>query len=413
MSHLQSPFRILPRVLLLVLALVATTSSVRAQVVPDEPDLDDFRVTVGPFRVRPSVSLTNLGVDTNVFNEADIDQPKSDFTIGVTPRADFWLPAGRTWLRGSVREDLVWYEKYANESAANGFYSAGWLAPFNRFSTYIAGDFVEARERPGFEIDARVDRRERAVSAAAELRVLSRTFPGISFQRRTIEFDEAQGFLGTPLTDLNRTNTVAGFTLEHELTPLTTLLFDVSSETDRFELVPDRDTDSTRVRGGFQFDPFALIAGSAHLGYRDFRPAAPDVPGYAGVIADVDVSYVARESTRLGLQVSRDIAYSFDAAFPYYVQTGVAASIAQRIYGDVDARAQVASYRLSYRQREGAVLQAPDRADRVTRYGAGIGYRLGSELRVGFDVDREQRTSVLDFRTYSRLRYGLSVAYGL
>jgi len=40
------------------------------------------------------------------FNEPASEAPDRDFTMTIVPSADLWLPAGRTWLYGVVREEV-------------------------------------------------------------------------------------------------------------------------------------------------------------------------------------------------------------------------------------------------------------------------------------------------------------------
>ena len=53
-----------------------------------------------------------------------------------------------------------------------------------------------------------------------------------------------------------------------------------------------------------------------------------------------------------------------------------------------------------------------DRVDRVRTYGAGLGYHIGRDLRIGFNVDQCERTSELADRAYDGLRYGAAITYG-
>ena len=45
--------------------------------------------------------------------------------------------------------------------------------------------------------------------------------------------------------------------------------------------------------------------------------------------------------------------------------------------------------------------------------GGGLGIHMGQTLRLGFNVDKERRTSVLADRQYNGLKYGSSITYGL
>ena len=132
-----------------------------------------------------------------------------------------------------------------------------------------------------------------------------------------------------------------------------------------------------------------------------------------GSTAAVDLSYVALGSSKLGLIVTRDVQYSYDINQPYYVQTGIAGSIAQQIFGPVDVVGRVGAQRLDYRNRVGAVVAVLERADHVHTYGGGIGYHIGRDIRIGFNIDHYGRTSPITFRQYNGLTYGTSVTYGL
>ena len=380
--------------------------------IPTEPNPANVRVQIGPLWLNPTLSLTNAGIDTNVFNDFEADQPKRDFTLTVSPQTDLWLRMGRTWLLGNVKEDIVWFNKYASERSANTAYALNWLVPLTRLSFVVGGNMLHTNERPGFEIDARSDRKEQGANGAFEIRALSRTLFGARGELRKIEFAENSVFVGTNLHDeLNRTVTTASLTVRHELTPLTSLTFDVGRQQERFDFSPLRDTDSTQANVGLRFDTSALITGFAQIGYRDYAPLSPDLPRYTGSIASVNLSYVALGSTKLGVIIGRDIQQSFDFNQPYYLQTGIAASIGQQIHGPLDVQGRIGNQRLAYRDRAISVVVV-DRQDKIRSYGGGIGYRLGRDLRIGFNVDRQRRDSLIDERRYEGLRYGMAVTFG-
>jgi len=227
---------------------------------------------------------------------------------------------------------------------------------------------------------------------------------------RQIEFDENEVFLGTNLNDeLSRTVTTALLTARHELTPLTSVTVELGRQQERFDFSPLRDADSTQVRIGLRFEPFALVSGVAQVGYRDYAPLSSDLPRYTGSIASVNLTYVVLGATRLGLLIGRDIEQSFDFNQPYYLQTGFTASIGQQIYGPLDVQGRFGGQRLAYRDRAGSVA-VQDREDTIRAYGGGIGYRLGRDLRIGFNVDQQKRESLIDDRRYEGLKYGVSIS---
>jgi hypothetical protein len=109
---------------------------------------------------------------------------------------------------------------------------------------------------------------------------------------------------------------------------------------------------------------------------------------------------------------TRDVQYSYDVNQPYYLQTGVGGSISQQLFGPLDVVVAGGYRTLEYRDRAGSVVVAPNRTDRQSTYGGGIGYHLGRDTRIGVNIDRVQRRSPLTQHTYTGLQYGISVTYG-
>jgi hypothetical protein len=400
----------LPGAAFFALALVIARPASAQDTVP--PDTSSARVVTGPLAIRPIIELTNLGVDTNVFNEPG-DAARRDFTFTVTPKAQAWLKFGPTWITGTAKEDLVWYQTYSSERAANHLLGLGWIVPLNRLSFGLSATYVNARERPGFEIDTRTRRTEPVFRGRVEYRALARTFVGFSAGRQQVSFAEDARYLDSNLRfELNRTVTSAAVSVRHQLTPLTAITADAGRQHDAFEFSSLRDSDSTTAGLQVTFDPSALIKGTARVGYRDFQPGDASLAGYRGSTAAVDLAYVLMGSTRFGLQVARDVQYSYDINQPYYVQTGVGGSIAQQIYGPLDAVVRAGAQHLASRNRVGALILFLDRTDDVHSYGVGAGYHFGTELRLGFNVDRQRRITEVTGHEYRSLRVGVALTYG-
>ena len=363
--------------------------------------------------MNPTISLTDLGVDTNVFNESDDQQPKSDFTFTLSPQTELWLRMGRTWISGSIKEDIVWYQKYASERSGNNSYGVGWKVPLNRLSLSVGANWLSSRDRPGFEIDSRPQHNETKYDGTVELRALSKLFVGVTGGWNSVKFDNTAVFLGSSLREeLNRTSQSAGVTLRYQLTPLTSISFTGGRQEDRFEFSALRSANSTSFSGSIKFDPAALLKGGATFGYRNFEPLSPGLPAYKGTTAAVDLSYTAFGTTKLGLTVLRDVQYSYDVNQPQYVQTGGSASVMQQVFGPLDVALRGGLQRLAYRDRAAATIAVTDRTDSVKSYGGGLGYHFGKGTRLGFNVDQQTRSSGVAGRSYKGLRYGTSITYG-
>lgn len=367
---------------------------------------------LGPLALKSTIALSNIGVDTNVFNEADVENPQSDFTMTFTPTTDLWLRLGRTWISGRVNVDWVYYRRFASERSANSNYELRVDRTFNRLALHGGVRRLSTRERPGFEIDARSQRLEVEWDGRAEMRMFGRTFVGAKTARRRIEFDRFAVFRDANLAqELNRTVTSRAFVIRHLLTPLTTVSMELGGDGERFLFSPVRDADSTRVLGTVTFQPLALINGTASVGYRRYVPLAADVPSYSGAAAAVGLSYTLFGTTRFGVDVSRDLQPSFELEQPYYVETGTSVSVQQQVVGPFDVLGRLTARRLAYRDRAGIPVELSNRTDRIRGWSVGAGYRIGTDKRLGFTIDQQRRTSGLDAHRYSGVRFGMSMTY--
>jgi hypothetical protein len=394
------------------LALVLLLFAARALAQTDGgPDPAKVRVRLGPVLATPSIAVTNLGVDSNVFN--DENDPKKDFTFTVSPRTDLWLRAGRTWLRGTLAEDLVWYQEYSAERSGNSSYAANWLVPLNRLTMSVGGTHLNTKQRPDFEIDERARRVETTYNGAASFRFLANTSLGVTAERAHISFAEDVVFRGVDLRDeLTRTETTTAVNASHRLTPLTTISLELARENVQFDFTPGRNTNSNLVVAKVAFDPVAAIKGNASVGYRDYRPVAGDVPGYTGTVAAVDLSYMAFVATKITGKISRDVQFSYDPAQPYFLQNGYSLEVLQQLFGAVDIAVRAGTATVAYRDRTGTSVSAT-RPDRTRMYGAGVGYHLGRDTRIGVNVDQQGRTSPTSGHSYEGFRIWTAVSYGL
>ena len=377
------------------------------------PNASRFRVRIGPLTIDPTVSLANLGIDQNVFNEPVDQDPKRDFTFTVVPQADWRLRIARMVVTGIVREELVWYQKYAGERAANTTYNLGWQMPLNRLSFKLNATHASVRDRPGFEIDQRSQRTETGYDGSVEVRVMPKTFVGVTVGRKRIDFDKAAVFLDSNLQyELNRATTSAAVSLRYKLTPITSVSLAATRTEDRFEFSTLRDASLSAVTASIVFDPFGIIRGTATVGYTDFEPVTPELSNFKGATAAVDLSYRLLGNTRVGFAAIRDVEYSYEINQSYYVQTGFSGSIARGVYGPFDVLARVGVQRLAYRDRVGAGVDVRNRVDRIRSVGGGIGYHLGKGLRLGLNIDKTNRVSDVAHRQYEGLRFGAAVTYG-
>jgi hypothetical protein len=406
-----SAFHCLMRLRLFFLMFMLLAGSAAAQQVPTSVDdpVATARFRLGAFAFDPRLVLTNLGVDTNVFNST-VD-PQKDFTFGLKPGTDMFVRTGRGLVTVSGNVEYVYFHEFETERSFNSDVLGRYEFRFNRFRPYASASWLDTKERPGYEIDARARHYEADFHVGADLRVASKSTIRLDFRHLDYSFDGDEVFNGAALNEeLNRVLRVAEVNWRQRLTALTTWITRISQETERFEFEDFRNSNSFRLSTGVELGRFALIRGSAFVGFRSLRPADGGIiPEFTGATADLDVSYTTPTQTRISAALDRDIQYSYEERTPYYVQTGWTATLTQRIIGRWDLQVSGGRDRLAYQ----ALIEALDaRTDFIGRFGGGIGYTIGDQVRAGFDVQSFYRSSDLPGREYGGIRAGVSVTYG-
>ena len=401
------------RALVLALGLVLTLglSRAAAQTRPvDQWSAATWRF--GPFAVTPTIQLKNLGWDSNVFN--DTAGPKSDFTTTANIQADWWLRLGRARLHGVDLFEGVYFATYSSQSGFNQRHDLTFLVPFNRLQPYVGGGYFNTNDRPGYEINARVRHTETGVNGGAIVRVSSRLDVDISGRQITYEyFDEDNP--GQPYsTTLNHRAQNYGAQARYRLSSLTTLTLLADGVRERFDGSPERDNNGYRVLPGVEFDPHALIQGKARLGYRKLNTLTPGMPDFSGLVGSAELAYSLRGTTRFGAGGERDIYFSYETTEPFYIQTGFTLSVTQQVTGPWDVQARGAWYRLNYQRADlPDTPTLPERIDSYRTWGGGVGYRVGRDIRLGFNVDYSRRESIQQSQNYEALRGGMAVTYVL
>jgi hypothetical protein len=377
----------------------------------DEVDpAETARFHFGPLWFTPSIAVTSLGTDDNVFNEA-VD-PKKDTTAAIGPASDLWVRMGRSQLSGKLSGQYLYFQKFDNQRSWNTLADGRWEWRLTRLTPFVLGRLANTKDRPGYEIDARARLEDRSYGAGTDVRLSSKTWLEVTGKRTNIAFDD-ESFLGVDLAhQLNRRSDSEALDLKVRLTPLTTFVVRSEAVQDRFDFQQARDTDSISVSPGFELRPQALISGEAFVGVRRFRTLSDTVPDYTGVIAAVKTRYTVA-ATKLALNVSRDLTYSYETERPYYALTDVGVEVTERVTTAWDLVGRTSRQSLAYRNATTAI-DLDKRTDHSWLAGGGIGYRVGQTLRLGFDANYYKRTvDEIEFRNYKGLRLGASISYGL
>lgn len=400
------------RVSLTLIALVAIVAAPAAAQIPPPPDPGVPLIQVGPFAISPTLLLRDVGRDENVFNERD--DPKSDFTFTLVPRAEIVFKPRGLRLAYTAATEYVYYRDYASErstnlsSAVRADASLGWFLP------YVLASGTNSRQRLNQEVDVRARYRERVYGAGFGITVGTRLTLGASGRTTRLRFDEATTFRGEELarsfdSDIDAIEGSAGI----QLTPFTRVSLAVARERQRFTVEQERDSDSIRVTPTLAFSPEAVLNGSIAIGYRRFKPRSTALVGYSGFVATATVGTTLLNRHRVEMVFGRDIRYSYDRDTPYYLATGGTVTVTTHLVGPFDVRATGTRQLLAYRERRGLPLGERAGDDTMSGYGGGVGYRFRAQVRVGFNAEWSRRDSQRSLdRQYRNRRIFASLTWG-
>ena len=383
---------------------------------PEEDPRKTAKVHFGPVYLTPTLTLANLGWDSNVFNQQG-EAKQGDFSFTLRPAADVWVPiARRAMIITNAAVDLVYFQAFSSERSVDPSVRVRPEFYLRRVTLFAEWSYLDTRQRPSFEIDVRARRNEREGKAGFDVRVAQKLSVEVAARERRIRFDGDQYYEGTSLEQtLNRDERAASATLRYRWTPLTTVTLLGEAQSDRFIYSPVRDADSWRVMPGVELRPRALVSGSGYVGYRRFLGLSAEMPDYSGVVATGTLSYTLQGATKFTFTAERDVEYSFEPAQPYYVQTGFGLDVQRALGARFDVTVGYQHYDDAYREfADGTVTPTVERVDITQNVSCSFGYRAARDARIGFGASYWERASnTASYRDYNGLRIGVMVDYGL
>ncbi|HVZ23989.1 MAG TPA: SLBB domain-containing protein [Vicinamibacterales bacterium] len=380
---------------------------------PDISDREVHAIRFGPVSFVPSAALTEVGVDSNVFNSAG--QPVSDFVTSGGPAADliFDVKPVRATVTGAL--EFVYFKDYASQRAVNRTGSATLdIDPSRRIRFHLAGNTNITNDRPDSEIDARVPRIYQSVEASVLVRPWQRMSFEVGFSNFDQWFTAPFVYLGVDLADtLTERVQAATLTTNWILTPFTTITGSAAVSTHRFDINPRRDADANEFTGGALWHAGGLLSGEARVGYMQYLSRDPGNPDLRGLIGDVDVFYTPAERTRIGATVSRSTSDTYHEQFAFALVDRLGASVQQGFLRRYDVLAESYLERWDYKSPNFVTGHPTDGYETSFRHVLDIGVRTGP-VRTGIDVTYLQRfADFLQGRNYNTLMLTANVTYGV
>ncbi len=370
------------------------------------------------FLLRPSITLNDVGIDTNILGTA-VD-PQRD-TIGhVRLRAEPSLETGPLSLNGIAAVGLSYFDQHTEQRSVDTTDAFTLDFRLNRVTLYSSDSYLRTRDIFSPELDARLPRTEKTFEGGVNVQVTGKTQIGAGFRHAKFDF-AADSLAPVDLRDaLSRAEDTVMASLRDAVTPLTTIVVAGDVEHDRFDFSSFRNGNGVRILSGLEFAPTAFVSGKAYVGYRTRTSSDGSYPDAGTVVASLDLGYNPWEPIRFGMKIERDLDHSYMAAERYYIVTGLTGSVTARIADGWELGATAGRQRLEYGASTLPVIplagltlaDTTPWAEHIVHLGGTVAYRIAPEAVLRFNADYDRRDSALAVRTYNRLRLVSSFTFG-
>lgn len=372
---------------------------------PPDPSTDPWntaKLKIGPIFVAPSFTLRDVGIDNNVFR--DPANPKKDLTGTIAVSTIFGVHVKAFSFMVTQDNRYIWFRRYASERSIDGGLKGVAELRLQNLRPWVTVSKTKTHERAGYEVDARAGREVPIVEYGADVNFGLRTGMTASFSSQETKYDEDASFDGVTLREtLDRRTSFAHFNGRWQYSEFSDLVAGYEWTRNTFTFDPIRDADATYYYGGFQSRGDAPITGRFQIGYKTQKHKDPAVPDFKGVVVSGNITTIALDRLKLDLTADRDLAYSYDDAFPYYVQQGGGLTVTGRVSTRLDLIASAKGEWLNYSETYlSAGRPLTTRTDLATVYGVGFMFTAAGVTgsHFGLTFERAERRSPLEGKSY-------------
>ncbi len=382
----------------------------RERTIPEKQQIDDMlassKLSLGPIRLLPSVSITNAGYDSNVFSTTPA---VADWTATFVLGSTFLVPMGtKMYFLADVFPHYTWYDKLNDRNRWGGTFDGAILGFFNRASFQAKGldrqDYtLYSSEFPSYVFESLL-----SGTANAEIDLTHHLSLFASGGYQEVRYTQ---YSGPPIQDfqvkLNNSNdTEVRGGVRYTINENWNVAGMVEQVWSDFQFVPGtRDNKSTAYLGSIFFSVPRLYL-NVIAGYREgVATNGSTFPDYQTGVGSFFLSFYPLRWIELQGYGHRKVQYSIDVFEPYFFDNKVAFAANIELFDHVLVKGLIEDGPNTYPVPEpvsggGSVA----RVDHVKNYGGGVSIKLPARIVLTGLVTRQVYTSNIpgDSRDYLR-----------
>jgi hypothetical protein len=381
-----------------------------------EKKLREAAWSFGPFRVQPSLVITNAGVDSNIYYAAT--EPIKDFTLTAGPAAAIYLPIHRKFvlsLYGSPQ--YVWYSATEQERTWNYYLNGAASLNLKNLFLSLEGRYSDARERWNTEVDIRPRRKEESWGATALVKAAWKTSFSLGFRAVRYAYESVEDAGGFNVQErLNRREQYANLSMFYQASSQRRFFVDLEYGIYNFEFASQAAISNSRsgaAYAGFEFSPLGRrVRGRVRVGYKKFEIRDPEGVDYRGLVGDSQLSVRLAKPVVIRGSYVRDVRFSLWYDSAYYLESrpgaGVSVYPLRFLRLDYDYGLGRNDYPLLQEVSPGVEVK---RRDDYRTHTAAVYFRIRKNVGFGFIASFWTRDSNLDAEDDKRTFFGVNLTY--
>jgi hypothetical protein len=382
-----------------------------------EDILRTAKYKIGPFWIYPSIGLRDIGYDSNVYYQAEVQNPTSDYTFTISPMVRlYYLFHSRIIFSLIENPEYVYYYEAAKERGWNNYlYPELRIILLNRF--VINGSYLDSkrRYRATSAFNSRANEYRKSFKGSLFYETARGTSLGISGSSEEITYGDIQDL--SISRSLNRKEREANLEFYYRIFPESFLFFKGGYKEYNFiyPLYRWRDAYSYQAYSGIQFPILGRIRGALALGYKKLVPRDMNREKFSGLIGNTRLNIrISRFAFRLGF--IRDSYFSYYSDNIYFVENRYSAGISVYLTKFVRLDYDFSSGKDSYP--EASLVMSPTgqleptkRVDFLRTQAASLVVRIIRNTGIGLTANYWERESNLVLENRNRFFWGGFLTY--
>lgn len=229
--------------------------------------------------ISPTLSLTNIGYNSNIYSYQEIEEPDWTADAGINLGIAAILKDRFIFIINEFPYYSL-YLKNKDEEAFNNKFQFAVYTHLGRFNLHYKINQNYIRERPNNEFGARTRQRERNQEVSIDYGRYDRFYINLYAARNQREHTDEQYLQDYDLSRLDREETTLGISLNKRIFSRTRLSLRFEYYDTHFLNASEKDGIGGKLSMGIDFPEISSITGSMRFGWNSFLPKNPEYSDY-------------------------------------------------------------------------------------------------------------------------------------